>query len=321
MARAQEMASSLSKGSLASLQCPSCTNVTRRRPGNLSPSNGAVSDKTNNNAQAVTLDSISRLLDQKLAPSSTLMTNLRESLRADIKEMLAFEVDKSVQALKNEFTVTTDHISACQSDLQASLTAKVNEFKCLENKYQSLQNDMIALQSRLKTMEHMSRNLNVEIQAVPEGRHENLLELFNTLCASLGLQIADSDVRACRRVAKINPSSPRPRNIIVTLASPRLRDTLLSAAHRFNKANSSVKLGTTHMGLQGDHSRIYVAEHLSPECKKLHAAARSFAKDRGFKYVWVRNSQVYIRKCDNSNAVHIRDEKSFNNFDSSDKQV
>lgn len=76
----------------------------------------------------------------------------------------------------------------------------------------------------MSVIEKISRDLNLEIHEVPENKNENLMGLFKSLCECLQVVITESDVRACRRVAKMDASSKRPRNILVTLSSQHLRD-------------------------------------------------------------------------------------------------
>lgn len=155
-------------------------------------------------------------------------------------------------------------------------------------------------------MEKISRDCNVEIQCVPELRNENTYTIFKKICESINVPILDTDIRACRRVAKMDTTSKRPRNIIITLNSPRLRDSVLSAAYRYNKQRSSDKFGSKQIGFEGENRRIYFSEHLSPEMKRVHAAARKYAKENNYLYVWVKFGQVYLRKNESSTAVRVK---------------
>ncbi|GBP48746.1 hypothetical protein EVAR_32764_1 [Eumeta japonica] len=90
----------------------------------------------------------------------------------------------------------------------------------------------------LESSEKKSRAHNIEVQVVPESRNENVLTVLTKICATVECSILETDIRACRRVEKINTSSDRPRSILVTLDSPCLRDLVLSTPHSFNKAHS-----------------------------------------------------------------------------------
>lgn len=121
------------------------------------------------------------------------------------------------------------------------------------------------------------------------------------------MSIPDTDLQAVRRVAKMNSESVRPRNILATLPSERHRDMLLSALTQYNKGKKDDVLNSSHLGVPGDKRTIYLAEHLSPECKKLHAATKLAAKEHSYKFVWVKYGRIYVRKIEQEQAILIKD--------------
>lgn len=132
---------------------------------------------------------------------------------------------------------------------------------------------------------------------VPEKKNENLLPILKNLCAKISAPVTESEVFAVRRVAKMNNESARPRNILVTLPSERHRDYVISAFQRYKKANRTNPLNSSDLGFPAENGQyIYVTEHLAPECKELHSAARKAAKERAYKFVWVKYGRVYMRK-------------------------
>lgn len=338
-----ESAKNLNPAQLASLRCPYCLNVTRRKIINkdntpcrpslvqdcsldetMNASFSIVSNETPQQSDSfihgitslktepVTMESISKLFDSKLSLNSAFVSNLRSALKKDIEDIVAVEVDHALQHFKNELTATTDFITAEQRDFKLAIEDKEKRIKFLEAALLKTQTDLSKLQSRTATIEKISRDLNIEIHEIPESRNENVLDLFKRLCECLRVVISDNDIRACRRVAKMNTTSVRPRNILVTLSSPRLRDQLLSAATRFNKSSTNEKLSTTHLGINGERRRIYLCEHLSPDVKELHSLARKFCFENKYKYVWVRFGQIYIRKDEQSPAFHVKNLDSLN---------
>lgn len=312
----------LNKNQLTSWTCSACVNITRRNnASNVLPSGAAAAapsciaapSKPYSSQEEVTIDKISTLLDQKLHSSlSAFMEHLRNTLKEDIKKLVRAEVRLEIEVLKGEFTATTDFICDEQTRLRSEIDSKNNIIQNLESQNNELQKEVNLLHGRISSIEKMSRSCNVEIQAVPESRNENVLSLLKNLCEKLKVTLDDSSIHSCRRVAKMNTSSDRPRNILVTLSSPRLRDSLLSAAHRYNKANSNDTLSSRHLGIPGESRRIYLVEHLSPECKSIHAAARKTAKDKNYKYVWVKYGRVYVRKDDESGCIYIKNLDSLN---------
>ncbi|XP_026315834.1 uncharacterized protein LOC113227170 [Hyposmocoma kahamanoa] len=182
-------------------------------------------------------------------------------------------------------------------------------FSDLEQQNSTLKAEINSFKRRIESIEKMSRSSNVEIQAVPEKRSENVLTIVKNLYTTVNLPMSDCDIIACRRVAKMSTSSNRPRNILVTLPSVRHRDNLISSVKRYNKTHSNDQLNSEHVGVPGEKSNIYVAEHLSAETKELHAATRQAARGK-YKYVWVKFGNIYVRKDDSSPVILIKNKDS-----------
>lgn len=251
----------------------------------------------------LTIESISKLLDQKLAPSSSAMSDLRNSIVKEVRSLISAEISHIIRELKEEFTQSTDFIMEEVKELKATIAQKDAVIGSLQTEQSQLKDELKLIRSRFSVMENLSRGRNVELHCVPERSNENVVSMFKALCETVQLPMSDSDIHACRRVAKMDTPSKRPRSIVVTLTSPRLRDSLISAVSRYNKDNKQKKLNTNHMGLAGESHQIYISEHLSPECKQLYAAARRFAKDQNYAYCWVKYGQIYLRKADNTGVI------------------
>lgn len=65
------------------------------------------------------------------------------------------------------------------------------------------------------------------------------------------------------------------------------------------------------LGFDGETSRVYANDHLTLQNKILHKKAREFCSYNNFKYVWVRDSKIFIKKTDTSKAILIRNESIF----------
>lgn len=253
--------------------------------------------------EPITMEKISQLMDDKLnSLLSYYLNNLRSSMKTDIDNMIRDRID----GLKQEFTSTTDFLHDEQLDIKKQIEAQNSVVKSLEEENCALKQQISKISTKLSSIDNMTRSLNIEIHAVPENKNENLLTLFRKLCDVVGANIEESSIRACRRVSKVDPKSTRPRNVLVTLASSRQRDLVISAVTRYNKSHSNALLDSGLLGVPGNPNRIYVAEHLSPEMKMLYAETRRFAKVNNYKYTWVRYGNIYTRKDDSSSAILIK---------------
>ncbi|KAL0850103.1 hypothetical protein ABMA28_011986 [Loxostege sticticalis] len=63
--------------------------------------------------------------------------------------------------------------------------------------------------------------------------------IVRKICDTINVPVHDVDICSVRRIAKFNPDSSRPRNILLTLPSERQRDIILSAYKRYNKHHQS----------------------------------------------------------------------------------
>lgn len=239
-------------------------------------------------------------------------------IREIIRDELRSALDNQLLEIKNQVSV-----------FEQSLQFLSNEYDSMKKEFESQKSNLITLQKendllrsttrdmaqRLSMMDQQSRAKNIEINCVPEHRNENILSLVQQLGKIINCPVKVEDIFYCSRVAKMNSSSTRPRSVLVSFSSPRLRDTFLASSITFNKKNPTDKLNTSHLGIAAEKALpIYVVENLTAENKSLHAAARIKAKELSYKYVWVRNGRIFMRKSDNAKFVLVKDTLTLQNL-------
>lgn len=134
--------------------------------------------------------------------------------------------------------------------------------------------------------------------------------IVKKLGETIGYSVGTDMVRHCTRIAKLNRASNRPRTIVVQFNSQMVKDYFLASVMNFNRARSNDKLNSTHIGIAGNKDPIFVTEHLSPANKALHAAARLKAKELGYKFIWVRNGRIFLRKAEGTEQIYVRNMES-----------
>lgn len=249
-------------------------------------------------------------------PNATAKTNSGcGCLTADIiRDIIREELDRKFNSAITDIQTKLANIDDYINFLNTEHEKVTNEIKTQKSIIDKLKNDNVALLSatrdlshRLQQIEQLSRAHNLEIQCVPEHKSENLLSTAKQLGNTIKCPVTDSDIQYCGRIAKFNTSSPRPRSILVKFSSRRLRDTYLAAVIKFNRNNAADKLNTSHLGHGGKKCAVFVTEHLTPEAKSLHAAARLKAKQLNYKLVWVRDCKVFLRKTETSSFIYVKD--------------
>lgn len=242
-------------------------------------------------------------------PSMDMDVNLQRLIQATIRAELS-PIKVQLSALQE----SVDYVSKQYDDIIKTTNALVDDYKNLKTECAQLRTTVTTLSDRLNVMEQHQRDTNIEIQGAPQHKNENVVQIVKKIADVITLKINDTDILNCTRVASINKDSKRPRAIVVKLRSTRCRDEFYSAVTRYNKSNPNNKLCSSLLGLSGHNAPIYVSEHLSPSNKALHAATRARAKELSYKFVWVRNGRIFMRKNETSPFIHVRNEQSLHSI-------
>lgn len=228
--------------------------------------------------------------------TSAVKSCLRTELN-DIRQDLALlrDLNNSVQFISEQF-----------DQMKKELDSNKEKIVKLKSENEALINDIRDISFRLNALEQYTRQENVELSGIPENKSENIVKTVMQLSKVVSLNLQENDVLSAFRIRKLDATSSRPRSIVVKLRSTRIRDDLLASVVKFNKANSTKeKLNSHHLGYGGTKQPIFVSEHLSPLNKRIHAATRKAASEKSYKYVWVRDGRILIRKDEKSPAKQI----------------
>lgn len=252
--------------------------------------------------RAVTADDVRNIVEDVVKTQFTAMLQQFKSTIINLMKPELEPIKKDIEDLKDSLT----HHMKDLDDLQADNTTAKNTIKVLTAENLQLKNSVTDLKQKLNYLEQQSRSNNLELQCLPEHKQENLYTTAKQLGSVVGCDLKDSDILHATRVAKLNTSNPRPRSVVLQLASPRIRDQLLAAVISHNKKNKDNKLNSADFGIAGSKTPVFVVEHLSTANKALHAATRLKAKEKGYKYVWVRGGKIYIKKNEDENHIVIK---------------
>lgn len=69
----------------------------------------------------------------------------------------------------------------------------------------------------------------------------------------------------------------------------------------------SKRAGQSGLNIPGVSPRLYINEHLTINNKILFREARLRAKESSFRYVWIKDGKIFVRKDENSRIIHIQD--------------
>lgn len=242
------------------------------------------------------------------APIESIRQVVREELETileDLKSNILKQFDLKTNELLDSFKRLSDSLITIEKEqeiIQRDIKSNASQIALLESENARLRDTVTDLNSRLSRMEQHSRATNLEFQNIPERKSENLINIAKQIATVTNYKLNESDIHLCTRVAKLRSDSRRPKSVVIKFSSPKIRDDFLAATLRFNKKANTVtdKLNSTHLGISGEKSPVFVVEHLSPTQKALHAAARIRARELNYKFVWVKGGRIFMRKTEKS---------------------
>lgn len=288
--------SKLSAKSKSAWRCPdACTRILR-------DNNSNTPVRLIHQQQSVSGDgpSSSALLDKNVKDYfDNKFASMLECCRNDFQELLL--------PLRNELRAVSDRINAWEDKLIAleeKISAQDEISLVLQSENSELKDRMHDMVNKLNDIDQASRSCNIELQNIPFNKNENLIKIVQSVGKLVSVDIPSNCIRAVHRVAAAAASqSDRPKNVVLQLTTRRLRDELLHAA-RVRRT-----LSTDQIGIQTTPPRrFYVNEHLNLANKILYSKARKTVADKSYKYVWVKNSSIFVRKTDTSKIIRIRED-------------
>ncbi|XP_059062890.1 uncharacterized protein LOC131855617 [Achroia grisella] len=211
------------------------------------------------------------------------------------------EVVKDILDLKNSM----EFQSSSHSDLQKRICDLESTNKILlttDNKVQNLNTQVDQLKGELNIYHQRERIHNLEIIGVPEAKNECLIDLTIKIAHHAGVVITRDCIEHGNRIQPRQIIQGRPRVIVIKLKSRLHKDNIISGLRKCHG------IKTKDVGIPGEDRRIYVNEHLTSNNKLLLKKVKDIAKTKLFKYVWVKNCQIFVRRNETSPAILIKND-------------
>lgn len=230
---------------------------------------------------------------------SIILTEIRQ-LKAAVGD-LALQNDE-IALLRREVAELKHQISLLSSTSQpTSEKDKTMEFK---------DSEITDLRTTIAELQQQGLRNELEIAGIPETQNENIFQLVLVAATKIGVELAAADIDGVhragpRRSALVpSPSNPKnlPRPIVVKLARRAKRDEMIKAAkERKNVTSQDIVAGT--------NSDIFMNERLTKANRLLFRSTRLRALQYKFRFSWVRDGCIFVRKAEKSPAIPIRTEQ------------
>lgn len=193
-------------------------------------------------------------------------------------------IEKSVAFLSSKYDELVSKIES-QAKTLAEVRAKSAS---LESVVKQREAELRELRTAVENAEQYSRRKNIEIHGVEQREGEDLLKVVADLATKLRLpQPTKESIEAVHRLGTRQGTRPP---IIV----------------RFQDRNTR-ELWVRKRGALREEG-IFVNENLTRQLKRLLWTTKNVAKERGYRFVWIRNGKLFVRQKEGAAVIRIENE-------------
>lgn len=211
------------------------------------------------------------------------------SMKSDIKEIKTTMQELAISVNQNNSQINANLQTALSTITNAltTLTSQVSEL-CESNKVKEKQ--IKEMDIRINDLEQQLLNKNIEIKNITK-QNIQANEVVKTIANSFNVEIHENDIS---NSYSLNKS----QKVIIEFTSLNKKRELLSKI-KGHRVDASLVNDDTNI------KYIYVNEHLTPHKRRLLWLAKTKAKESNWKFVWVRNGNIYAKKNETSNPIII----------------
>lgn len=159
--------------------------------------------------------------------------------------------------------------------------------------------------NRIAKLEQRSRLCNIEVVGMPTSPKENTDTIILKIAELTGAELVQEDIIISHRVASFRDTQIP--NIVCQLKDRKVKNQFLVSVKQYTKDKG--KLMDSSMFFPGDRiqkpTNIFVNEHLTKDNKNLLTAVKRKRAEFNWKYVWVRDGNIFARKSETSDVLKI----------------
>lgn len=222
--------------------------------------------------------------DCPATPSKPIESNTLEKICSDLSEM------------KSIFTAHNLNIEKKLDWLKHS----VDKIDTLIKENIALKNKVCSMELKIDYLEQIAQQNAIEVHGIPISPNENTEDVvIDILKKGIDYTVNKADIDYCYR--KINKNkSPTAQ----TCPPVYIKFTRRTVKHDIMYAKTKQKFDVTKAGFPIG-SRIYINESLSSSKRKLFYDAKNLKLQLKFKYVWIRNGNIFMRQSEGSELYKV----------------
>lgn len=237
-------------------------------------------------------------LRKRKNPEQDHLADMKEDLLRSFKEMMNTEI----AVIKQQ----NSKLLESNAEIIKLLEISASNYKEISNRVQVIEYNHVAAIERINDLENelnvMQKQLlknTVEIRNMPYAEKEQVHDIVKTIYNKLNLPAIEDKATVYRRGKNNGP-------IIIEYTDTKNKEVLLKAVKKYHSENKDKPLNSEILGIDGETTKIYISESLTPMSRKILAAARELVKNGAYKYCWVSRGNILLRKEDGKPAIVVK---------------
>lgn len=195
-------------------------------------------------------------------------------------------------------------------DIMAKLEEMEKKYDILLTKYNEqleingkLQNELMTIKIQLNKQDQGALKNNIIIQGVPQKPNENLSEIVTKIGEKLEVQINKNFL--AYRVGNTNEDKLASKPIKVIFEEETIKLNMIKSKKKF-------ELQSKDLGFR-ENNKIYLNHDLTKTSLELYKAAKEYKKRMNFKFLWISNGNILLRKTDDSKVILVQNLEQLKN--------
>ncbi|KAG8294527.1 hypothetical protein J6590_018124 [Homalodisca vitripennis] len=202
-------------------------------------------------------------------------------------------IQKMFEKQEKIITERVDRVMALIAEFEQNFKKVFDDLSSLEEKTNSMQNEIEDLRTSLECERQYNRSKNVIITSVPQIEREDVGEIVIKLLKKMDFDIKKEEFTAHRLPGK-NGQAP----IILQCSTRGTRDNIVRLARK-------IKPRLSMLSRVDQDKAIYFNDHLTPYFANMMIEAKRVKAENGFKYLWLNGNRIMMRKDHTSTAFKI----------------
>lgn len=264
------------------LECNTCKKTVHFYCAGISESNFKKMSKLNKGKYACS--------DHKQTDSNT--KNIQPSVKVETK---IDELIQSVEFMGKQFDNFNNKLDSLVNEVK---NLKIENAK-MKNENNNLLNEVSIIKFKIDTLEQSNLIKSIDITGIPQTPNENCTEIVKEIGLKTNTKI--NVIEANRQYFTNNTNSI----IVAKLETIEMKKNLIR-----NSKICKISANNLHSAWSNKNN-IYINERLTKDRRSLYGKARAYGKEKNYKFVWVNNGDILMKKDEKSKTLRIRNLQDF----------